>query len=66
VERRAEARFRAADPDGIGLTHEEMARNFPHLATRFDQIDTDHNGRIEASELSRALQHMSPQARDAQ
>jgi serine/threonine protein kinase len=66
VERRAEARFRAADPDGIGLTHEEMARNFPHLAARFDQIDTDHNGRIEASELSRALQHMSPQARDAQ
>jgi serine/threonine protein kinase len=66
VERREEARFRAADPDNIGLTREEMARNFPHLATRFDQIDTDHNGRIDASELSRALQHISPQAREAQ
>jgi glycine/D-amino acid oxidase-like deaminating enzyme len=66
AERRVEARFRAADPNGIGLTREEMARNFPRLATRFDEIDTNHDGRIDASELSRALQHLSAQMRDAQ
>ncbi|HTS54635.1 MAG TPA: protein kinase [Burkholderiales bacterium] len=66
AERRVEARFRAADPENTGLTREEMARNFPRLATHFDEIDTNHNGRIEASELSRALQHMTSQARDTQ
>jgi hypothetical protein len=65
IERRIE-RFYAADPDGVGLTREQMARNFPHLAIRFDAIDTDHDGRVEASELMAALQHMTPQARDTQ
>ena len=66
VERRVEARFRAADLDGIGLTREQMAKNLPHLADRFDAMDTDHDGRVEASELMAALQHMTPQAREAQ
>ncbi len=66
VERRVEARFRAADLDGIGLTREQMAKNFPHLADRFDAIDTDHDGRVEASELMAALQHLTPQAREMQ
>ena len=59
-------RFRAADADGIGLTREQMAKNFPHLAERFDAIDTDHDGRVEASELMAAFPHMTQQARDAQ
>ena len=63
LEQRIE-RFRVADVDGIGLTREQMARNFPHLADRFDAIDTDHDGRVEASELMATLQHLSPQARD--
>jgi serine/threonine protein kinase len=66
VERRVEARFRAADLDGIGLTREQMAKNFPFLADRFDAMDTDHNGRVEASELMAALQHLTPQAREMQ
>src|SRR5262245_31037865 len=49
-ERKVEARFHAADADNTGLTREEMTRNFPRLAARFDEIDTNHNGRIEASE----------------
>jgi serine/threonine protein kinase len=66
VERRVEARFRAADLDGSGLTREQMAKNLPPLADRFDAMDTDHNGRVELSELMAALQHMTPQAREMQ
>jgi serine/threonine protein kinase len=66
MESRVEARFRAADLDGIGLTREQMAKNLPHLADRFDAMDTDHNGRVEASELMAALQHMTPQPRETQ
>ncbi len=66
VEHRVEARFRAADLDGIGLTRDQMAKSFPHLADRFDAMDTDHDGRVEASELMAALQHMTPQAREVQ
>jgi len=66
VEHRVEARFRAADLDGLGLTREQMAKDFPHLADRFDAMDTDHDGRVEASELMAALQHMTPQARETQ
>jgi serine/threonine protein kinase len=65
IERRIE-RFHAADPDGLGLTREQLARTFPHLADRFDAIDTDHDGRVEASELMAALQRMTPQAHDTQ
>jgi serine/threonine protein kinase len=65
-ERKVEARFHAADADNTGLTREEMARNFPRLAARFDEIDTNHNGRIEASELSAALQQLASQARGSQ
>jgi len=65
LERRIE-RFRAADVDGTGLTREQMAKNFPHLADRFDAMDTDHDGRVEMSELVAALQRMSVQAREAQ
>jgi len=61
-ERKVEARFHTADAENTGLTREEMARNFPRLAARFDEIDTNHNGRIEASELSAALQRFAPQA----
>jgi len=60
-ERKVEARFHAADADNTGLTREEMARNFPRLAARFDEIDANHNGRIEASELSAALQQLAAQ-----
>ncbi len=66
VEHRVEARFRAADLDGIGLTRDQMAKNFPRLADRFDAIDTDHDGRVEASELMAAFEHMTPQAREMQ
>jgi hypothetical protein len=65
-ERKVEARFHAADTDNTGLTREEMARNFPRLAARFDEIDTNHNGRIEASELSAALQQLASQAGNTQ
>lgn len=64
-ERKVEARFHAADSENTGLTREEMARNFPRLAARFDEIDTNHNGRIEASELSAALQRFAPQAQSS-
>jgi serine/threonine protein kinase len=65
VERRIE-RFRAADVDGTGLTREQMAKNFPQFADRFDAIDTDHDGRVEVSELMAAFPHMTPQARETQ
>jgi len=66
LEGRLEARFRAADVDGTGLTREQLTKNLPYLADHFDAMDTDHDGRVEASELMEALPHLTPQARDTQ
>jgi hypothetical protein len=58
---------RRADPSlpieaaGPGLTREEMARTYPQLAAHFDDIDTDHDGRISPQELVDALQGVSGQ-----
>jgi hypothetical protein len=40
----------------IGWTREELAKTYPQMAARFDQIDTDHDGRISPQELADAMQ----------
>jgi hypothetical protein len=41
----------AADPDGLGLTREQFMLIFPRMSEHFQQIDTDHNGRISLQEV---------------
>jgi hypothetical protein len=54
VEQRIELKMQSADPNGLGLTHEQFAEAFPHLYEHFDQIDSDHDGRVTAQELMAA------------
>jgi serine/threonine protein kinase len=51
VEQRIESKMHAADPEGLGLTREQFAQSFPRLSEHFDQIDTNHDGRITPEEL---------------
>jgi serine/threonine protein kinase len=48
---RIESRMLAADPDGLGLTREQFMLIFPRMSEHFQQIDTDHNGRISLQEV---------------
>jgi serine/threonine protein kinase len=40
----------------LGLTREELAKAYPQMAVRFDQLDADHDGRVSPQELVDALQ----------
>ena len=67
VEQRIESKMHAADPDGLGLTREQFAQTFPRLSEHFDQIDTDHDGRITPQELMIGWQRFwAKSAQDAQ
>jgi hypothetical protein len=60
ADRRSDPRL-PIDASGPGLTREEMAKTYPQLAAHFDDIDTDHDGRISPQELVDALQGVSVQ-----
>jgi serine/threonine protein kinase len=67
VEQRIESKMLAADPDGVGLTREQFTQAFPRLSEHFQQIDTDHNGRISSQELMAAWQRFwAKSAQDAE
>ena len=67
VEQRIEFRMQSADPNGLGLTHEQFAQAFPHLSEHFDQIDGDHDGRVTSQELMAAWQRFwAKSAQDTQ
>lgn len=40
----------------ISMTREELAKAYPQMAARFEQIDIDHDGRISPQELVDAMQ----------
>jgi serine/threonine protein kinase len=40
----------------LGMTREELARSYPQMAARFDQLDGDRDGHVSAQELVDALQ----------
>ncbi len=44
-------RMKSADANGDGLLDKEEAKAFPRLAKRFDQIDTDKDGKLSPAEL---------------
>lgn len=54
------ARFKAADKDGDGaLTRQEAeAGKMPMVAKHFDQIDTNHDGKITPEEMQAARKNM--------
>ena len=57
----------AADEDALGLTREQLAKTFPRMAEHFDEIDTNHDGRVSTEELTAAWQRFSfKHLRDAQ
>ena len=60
ADRRSDPRL-PIDASGPGLTREEMAKTYPQLAAHFDEIDTDHDGRISPQELVDALQGVGGQ-----
>jgi hypothetical protein len=51
IEQGLRARMHALDPDNAGLSREQLIRAFPRAGERFDEIDTNHDGRVTASEL---------------
>jgi len=67
VEQRIELKMQSADPNGLGLTHEQFAQAFPRLSEHFDQIDSDHDGRVSSQELMAAWQRFwAKSAQDTQ
>jgi serine/threonine protein kinase len=57
VEQQAlENALRGGGAGSIGMTREELAKTYPQMAARFDQIDTDHDGRVSPQELVDAIQ----------
>lgn len=59
MKRRFEAAWKSADTDGDGtLSRSEAEKGMPRLARRFDQVDTDHDGRVTLVEMDAArLRH---------
>ena len=41
------------------MTREELAKAYPQMAARFDQIDADRDGRVSPQELVDAIQGLS-------
>jgi serine/threonine protein kinase len=67
VEQRIELKMQSADPNGLGLTHEQFGQAFPRLSEHFDQIDSDHDGRVSSQELMAAWQRFwAKSAQDTQ
>ncbi len=48
--------FQAADKDGDDTLTREEAAAMPKLALVFDEVDTDHNGRVSTGELRSYLE----------
>jgi hypothetical protein len=64
---RIELKMQSADPNGLGLTHDQFAQAFPHLSEHFDQIDSDHDGRVTSQELMAAWERFwAKSAQDTQ
>ncbi|MGH8462332.1 MAG: EF-hand domain-containing protein [Stenotrophobium sp.] len=60
------ARFKQADTNGDEqLTREEMTKGMPELAPHFDEIDLDHNQRVNFAELWSYMQLRAFAANDA-
>jgi hypothetical protein len=51
-----ESALRGGEAGPTGMTREELAKTYPQMAAHFDQIDTDHDGRISPQELVDAIQ----------
>jgi hypothetical protein len=67
VEQRIASKMQAADPDGLGLTREQFTRTFPRLSEHFQQLDSDHNGRVTSQELMDGWQRFwAKSAQDAE
>lgn len=49
------SRFAKADTDGDGWLTREEAKAMPRVATHFDDIDTDHDGKVSMEEIGRYL-----------
>jgi serine/threonine protein kinase len=66
MEARLEARMHLLDPGNTGLTREQLATAFPHAADHFQEIDTNHDGRVTLNELLAAWTRITPfpQARE--
>lgn len=47
------ARFAKADTDGEGALSREEAKAMPRVASHFDAIDADHDGRVTMEEIGR-------------
>lgn len=46
-------RFVKADTDGDGALSREEAKAMPRVSSHFDDIDTDHDGRVTLQEIGR-------------
>lgn len=49
------ARFAKADTDGDGALSREEAKAMPRVASRFDAIDANHDGKVTMEEIGRYL-----------
>jgi hypothetical protein len=60
----AAARTQAPPATGaLGMSREELAALYPGIADRFNEIDRDRDGRVNAAELLDAIQQFSPEQR---
>ncbi len=61
------AAFKKADTNGDEqLSREELSAGLPRYAANFDEIDTDHNGLVNFSELLSYVQWRRLQTEDAE
>lgn len=44
-------RFSAADRDGDGMLTRDEAKSMPRIASHFDEIDTNHDGKVTPTEI---------------
>ena len=61
-------RLKQADTNGDGLISREEAKALPRLAARFDEIDTNHDGKLDTQERAawreKQREHYRQQAAD--
>jgi hypothetical protein len=62
AQRQAEAtqRWQAADKDGDGALSREEAAGMPGVATRFDEVDANKDGKVERAEMHEYRQRNRP------